>query len=397
MKLSEKLFGLLILLLPIQLGKHFWPDFSLVYGLRIDYLSPTIYLTDILIFLILFFWVFTEKPKIKISFWVIVGLFCLLLGIILSGNLGSGFYKLIKLLEFTSLGYYVFSVKSSVSRLLRFLPWALIFTSIIAIFQFCRQSSLNGWFWFLGERPLSPVMPGIALENIGGNLFLRSYATFSHPNSLAGFLLVGLILTLPLLRKSRFLFVYLGITLGALFLTFSFSSWFVGTLVLVIYFTLLLKKKFLILISGFFLLLLMLVSSFQFSGQSVWERWQLILSSVSMIKDNFWLGVGLNNFLVVLPEHWLPVSYRLWQPVHNFYLLVLSETGIFVFVIFMVFVFLTVKRLWIAGNQVLFFAFLAILFLGLFDHYWFTLQQNQILLGLVLGLSWQKNLPKEVQ
>ncbi len=50
------LFLILLAFLPVQLGRHFWPKWSYVMGLRIDYLSPTIYLTDILVFLILFLW-----------------------------------------------------------------------------------------------------------------------------------------------------------------------------------------------------------------------------------------------------------------------------------------------------------------------------------------------------
>jgi hypothetical protein len=55
MKLHQKIFWLLIFLLPVQLGRHFWPDFSFVLGLKIDYLAPTVYLTDLLVLLILVF------------------------------------------------------------------------------------------------------------------------------------------------------------------------------------------------------------------------------------------------------------------------------------------------------------------------------------------------------
>ena len=40
------LFGFL-LLIPTQLGKLFWPDWSYVLGIRVDYLSPTLYLVDL--------------------------------------------------------------------------------------------------------------------------------------------------------------------------------------------------------------------------------------------------------------------------------------------------------------------------------------------------------------
>jgi len=42
-KLQQRLFWLLVFLLPVQFGRHFWPEWSYVMGLRIDYLSPTIY------------------------------------------------------------------------------------------------------------------------------------------------------------------------------------------------------------------------------------------------------------------------------------------------------------------------------------------------------------------
>ncbi|MEK7497805.1 MAG: hypothetical protein AAB656_02715, partial [Patescibacteria group bacterium] len=43
------LFGLLVILLPTQIALHIWPDWALVQGIRVDYLAPAIYLTDIII------------------------------------------------------------------------------------------------------------------------------------------------------------------------------------------------------------------------------------------------------------------------------------------------------------------------------------------------------------
>ncbi|KKS80681.1 MAG: hypothetical protein UV56_C0012G0001, partial [Candidatus Woesebacteria bacterium GW2011_GWC1_43_10b] len=56
MKLHLKIFRVLLFLLPLQIGKHFWPDWSLVFGIRVDYLSPVIYLTDILVLTLLLVW-----------------------------------------------------------------------------------------------------------------------------------------------------------------------------------------------------------------------------------------------------------------------------------------------------------------------------------------------------
>ena len=55
-----------------------------------------------------------------------------------------------------------------------------------------------------------------------------------------------------------------------------------------------------------------------------------------MIKENFWYGVGLNNFipnLVKVSNTYLN-SWEL-QPVHNIFLLLFSETGIIGFLMFL--------------------------------------------------------------
>ena len=49
--INKILFFLFLLFLPTQLGKHFFLDFSYLSGVRVDYLAPTIYLTDTIIFL----------------------------------------------------------------------------------------------------------------------------------------------------------------------------------------------------------------------------------------------------------------------------------------------------------------------------------------------------------
>jgi hypothetical protein len=53
LKLSNILAGLIIFFSATQLGYHFWPLSSLVYGIRIDYLSPTLYFLDCLIIMFL--------------------------------------------------------------------------------------------------------------------------------------------------------------------------------------------------------------------------------------------------------------------------------------------------------------------------------------------------------
>jgi len=69
---------------------------------------------------------------------------------------------------------------------------------------------------------------------------LRSYATFSHPNALAGFLLVSLFLILPFVKKLKFWAWLYGLLVGlAIIFSFSRSVWFVG---LFVFFILMIKK-----------------------------------------------------------------------------------------------------------------------------------------------------------
>ena len=66
-KIEKILFSLLVVLLPAQIGKHFWPKEAFVRGIRIDYLSPTLFLTDLVIIALIIFWVLDKTEKIEIT------------------------------------------------------------------------------------------------------------------------------------------------------------------------------------------------------------------------------------------------------------------------------------------------------------------------------------------
>jgi O-antigen ligase len=113
-----------------------------------------------------------------------------------------------------------------------------------------------------------------------------------------------------------------------------------------------------------------------------------------MIKTYPLAGIGLNNFIVRLPDYWSLVGFTYWlQPVHNLYLLITAETGFTGIVIFIWFLILTYRRLFnhlSPSSLALTLGLGAILLLSLNDHYWLTLQQNQLLLTVIFGLSWSK-------
>jgi len=433
-KISAIFFYLLILFLPTQFGKHFWPSFSYVYGIRIDYLSPTLYLTDILIIGLILFCVLenvliardfpqtikavkgsTAKLLIIFSFVIF-----LLLGTFHSKNSSAGIYGIIKFLEYIFLFSYTAKNFRTLNKFVLFSTFicGILFESFLTISQYFNQGSIGGILYFLGERSFNSQTPGIANAAINGQLFLRPYATFSHPNVLAGYLFVFMTLIVVLAKQKFFkqqnVFIYLSFICGsiALFLTMSRVSMLAWGTVIMFFlahsfwkktrmvFT---KKADLRQIKNKTLLLLFFaIALFIFtfpiglrffqlnlSDETVVQREILIQDSIVMFQQHPILGVGLNNFLVNLPlvqKQYGEVLYI--QPVHNIYLLILSETGVIGLVAFLYFLLSTFKRLKKNANVEFQALFILILFLGFFDHYFFTLQQGQLLIVITFGLFW---------
>lgn len=407
-KLHRQFFWLLIFLLPVQLGRHFWPEWTRVLGLPIDYLSPTFYLTDLLVFAILISWWEQEKKQLTINnlqftirkhWWVGAVFLYLLVTSLLAQNPGAALYKFIKIIEFTLLGFYVVRSNYTLSAIRYPLSLAVIYSSLIAIAQFIRQSTIGGVFWWLGERSFNLITPGIAKAVVNGRLVLRPYATFSHPNVLAGFILVSLILiganNQKLKWKEKIRWVAQALGGVSIFLSFSRATWLIGSLT---GFGLLVrnwwtKKKAMLGI----LLLMIFIGGFFYrfaptlSGQeAVSQRFSLAQMAIKMIKANPLAGVGLNNFIPQLPNYWQQFGMTYWlQPVHNIFLLIAAETGLVGLLIFLWLLVLTFRKFTI-NNLQLIIALSAILALGLFDHYWFTLQQTQLLLTIIFGLLWRR-------
>jgi len=401
-KLQQRLFWLLVFLLPVQFGRHFWPEWSYVMGLRIDYLSPTIYLTDILMVAILGLWGLEKISNFQFPisnflrrFWWVLAVFAyLLVNSCLAQNQGAALYKSAKIIEFALLGFYIAKNKISLSMIRRPLSIAVVYSSLIAVTQFLKQASLGGVFWWLGERTFNAGTPGIAKAIVNGQLIMRPYATFPHPNVLAGFVLVSLILIGVRCQALgvRKIFHWLAIALGivAILISFSRSAWVVGLLI-----GLWLMRKNPLLFTVYCLLSTVGVVAWlapHFSANEAFsQRLQLIKTTWLMIQATPLIGVGLSNFIVRLPDFWQITGFTYWlQPVHNIYLLVAAETGLVGLVIFLWFLILTFRKLLEIGNWKLVIPLLAILLTGVADHYWLTLQQSQLLFAIILGLAWAK-------
>jgi len=424
-KIEGFLFSALILFIPTQLGRHFWPEFSIVEGIRIDYLSPTLYVTDVLIVLLFGFWVVgkvKEKAvsnfKFQISnfkYFFLVVLF-LLLNILLSNNFLNGLYHLLKFLEFAFVAYYVATTIRERKQLqvvgLLFAASAL-FESSLAIMQYGNHGSIGGAFYFLGERTFNASTPGIANASVNGELILRPYGTLPHPNVLAGFLVVSqhfMLFSLGLYKeqwKKALIILALVVSTTALLLTLSRVAillWIVGVLGGLGIVGKTRKKMVVIGISAIVVGGLILMPSGSrilqttFFEEAVIQRAQLVDASFQMIQQRPLFGVGLGNFLptlATLPRPYSPFFFL--QPVHNIFLLVAAETGVIglgVFIGFLVVIYRKLRAQMVGHKAAIpvlkFLLFSVVLILGLFDHYFLTLQQGQLLLSFILGFCLLK-------
>ncbi len=395
----------IIFLLPVQLGYHFWPNWAYIYGIRVDYFAPTIYLTDVLImvfvvgflfkthFLSKTHFLFKNKKRVlkllkqKVRVLLLVLIFVLFNCVLASAPLLSA-VKWFKLLELGLFGFFVANLNfHKRSDIVLPLALSLIIISLIGITQFVSGRSLGGIYYFLGERSFTLSTPGIALGEVGGKVFLRPYSIFSHPNSFAGYLLVSLTLLWVIRKENNKIANIVALTTSgfALVLAYSLSAYigilFILGVILAAYLSENRKQ----------IHPMIITMPFITNNSEIYERIKLAEASLQLFKRSPLFGIGLNNFVSVLPTADID-SAVIWklQPVHNIFLLVLSELGIVGLAGFIYLIYKSIKSC-MKYNQLLILPLLAILLTGMFDHYWLTLQQNQLLFALVVGLSFNKN------
>src|SRR3989344_2685409 len=108
-KIENALFFLTLLFVPTQFGKHFWPAFSYVLGIRTDYLSVVVYATDILIVLILIITFITGRIRdvFKIKKTLIFFLLLLLVNGLFSSFPLNSLWGFLKVIEYVFLISYI--------------------------------------------------------------------------------------------------------------------------------------------------------------------------------------------------------------------------------------------------------------------------------------------------
>lgn len=397
---------LFLCLIPSQLGKHFWPQWSYVLGIRVDYLSPTFYLLDLIWLLIFLNEIIRhkkerpviKKKKIKSVIAIVVFIF---LNIVLASNPQVAVYKWLRGLQYLITIFYFQKHKKEIKdKLLKVIPVWISVESLLAVGQMAKNGSLNGIFYWIGERRFNFNTIGVAQFSIFGKGMIRAYGSFSHPNSLAAFLLVSLILWFFYKDKVDKLWwwIIFYLAIFGIALSGSRSIWLLSLFSLAIIFLKKVKEKSRLIAIFFFFMglvvfLLRLINqeyllTDYLNGWDVnsWEkRSQLNLAALEMVKKAPLVGVGLGNYLVRLVEFQSDKKIFWLQPSHNIFLLLLSEIGILGLLPLFFFLFKKIKE----KN----FDFLTKIIIvvivasGMIDHYWLTLPQNLWLLVMLIGIA----------
>lgn len=402
---------LIILFFFVNIYKRFTFPYSFVNGTANIYLTPKIYLNDIFLILLLLTGLLlvirhsTRNILGSFTAWKNIIPVALLGGFIFvsffSHNQSLSIYFLIRFILYLGLFFCVRKVLGSAENIHQaalFLAVPVLFVSIFALLQWHNQHYIWG-FLPLGEPSFSAVSANSPLVNFLGTVYLRSFGTFPHPNVLGGFLAISLVwifdALLVNLRKDRhswvplFQFTTILFGLTALFLSFSQGAWAAFILGCVLYAAIKLlqgstiRKRAVHLFISFILIIFLFsfIYNLPFDSTST-RRADLVQVALSLWKSRPLVGVGPGNFVALSTYYWK-------EPVHNIYLLILSETGIIGFLPFLL---LLISSLATSLKKVKIFSLpfillTEVLFLGFFDHYLITSSAGSLLFWIVLGMS----------
>lgn len=423
-KITKLLWILLIVSLFLPIRYVFQTYESNILGQFSDFTSFSLYLSDFLLLSLMLIgilqgWFKFSNIPFLISSAIIIILFISQIREISSFNL----FWLFKFTEFFLLfeitRHYFKSNPENFNLFNKIFIVFGLFVSILAIFQHFLGHSLG--FTALGESILNTSSYGVAKIVAHGTTYLRGYGTFPHPNVLAAYLFFSILLGFSHIlnaksRKSLYLYgISIIILAFGLFVTFSRGAIFASTISLGLFGIIYIFKikKFKRLVPAIIFLVIGVLISLYFLNPLLSSRTTLNDSAIKerayynqigfkIVKDKPFWGVGVGESMLHM-EQYSGQTLEPWeiQPIHNYYLLSAAEGGlIFSLILISLFLFLLIKLArftWntLDENQFLYSLTLlsilsGFLILMFFDHYFYTLQQTQFLLWIILGLIASK-------
>lgn len=413
-KILEYLFYFFVFILPFQ-TKY------IIKTAETNYNEIALFLNYLIlsILLIIFLFLFLKKQKKDQDFetpkhyLILVGLdLFVFISIFLSPVFSISLVRYLFFLLSISLFFIILNLKISLRKTLIVFIFSIFLSSLLAIFQFFSQNTWANKYLGMAVHDSSVLGTSVLEGNFGR--FLRAYANQDHPNIFGALVFVALIFSLFLFLKYKFnlkekiLFyiTYFTLFLG-LILSFSRSAGLALSFSLfLILFCLILERKKDILekylkilsfslifaIIFFFIFKDLIISRLETKSRleiiSKNERIEQIHGSSEIIKNNLWLGIGYGAYHQKLMDLNPNLKAYQAQPVHNVFLLVLSEIGIWgliFFIWFLIYIFLqSTKNNYFYINYAL---FSGLFIFMIFDHYLWGLPFGTLFLFFVLALS----------
>ncbi|MBT6755813.1 MAG: hypothetical protein HOA85_00885 [Candidatus Pacebacteria bacterium] len=367
------LVAIIIFLAPFNLFYKWSENSAYINGILSDYLIPKIWLVEIPILLTLFIWVIdylrkfitasnSKKSKtiseillnIKNNKLFVSLLLAFFLRQLFSINSLSSLLITLRLSELFLFGLFI---KNNIKYISQKIIYIAITISILlqvslANYQFFSQKNLFPYF-VSGETNLTGSL-NIAKLFFKKGIYVAPYGSTAHPNILAGYLVIMIIILTRLIQKNsivkttievtrneiknkkiiqKYLVGWLGISLisWTLFLTQSYSA----IISFIVFITLktfpkLVKKLsyLLFFITALTIPIMLFLLSQKTSFISIDRRVFLNQKAILSFTENILWGTGLNNFLYSLKTINTSEIVRFLQPAHNIFLLWLTETGL---------------------------------------------------------------------
>lgn len=352
------------------------------------------------------------KNPLHFSFFLFLFSFIYL---VVKNNFLLGFSRLQLLFVFMIL---YFSLRElSIRKIFTLISVSAVIQSIIAFFQVGLNHSFG--LSFIGESVFNESLFYIAKSFIFNQFRVRAYGTFPHPNLLSAFLFFAVILSCYFLIKNFYVrkhFINLQntgrvgvLSIFLLGIYLAQSRTVILSIILSVVFFLFLnifknfggrKMRILLILAVIFTSFLSfiifherIISLLTYDKSSFTNRLELQESSINSLSKSKIFGLGPNGYLQYLAENkGVLTNYSfIVEPVHNVFLLILSEYGIIIFVLFVFFILnisLNSVRLHFHSQHIYIAAPIVIfLFLSLnLDHYLLTLKQGVFLFALCFRL-----------
>ncbi|MCF7794759.1 O-antigen ligase family protein [Patescibacteria group bacterium] len=417
-KLVKYLLYFVVFILPLQTRYivSAWTE----DGFSLEFHAISFYFTDLLIIILVLLtlsaYFKTISAQIKNRLWYFLGVFeiFIIISIIVSYNYNLSLLHYFWFIIFSLLIWVLITAQYNKLKLLFWFLGASLLQGILGISQFISQSSFSSKYLGMAKHSASDLGQAV-IETVSGR-WLRAYGGLDHPNIFGVLMATSLIISLYLLlaqnkkiksfkklRLSLFLWASILISFMALLVSFSrlaIGAGFIGALLIVLYYLFYKKnyKQIIKVISALTLLAVIIISVYsqlffsrldtdnRLEKKSINERQEQIVETKTIIKDNLYFGVGVGNYSLALYEYYPDKEIYELQPVHNSFLLLIAEVGIFGFIAFLMF-FLYLFAIAYSRKQVLYVSlWLMLLIIMLAEHWLISLHFGWLILALISGL-----------